>query len=141
VFWTSLGNNALPAHIVARFANKTMAITGYEMDQVIVSPAGSPGLHSEQDVSVPINWAYNHHYMFWLTGSAAEMVTVAARPDDTSAHGAPTRQEARITKSKSNIYCKIDSTKDRKKSARGLCACFSVSVCCFVSVFKRIFRL
>lgn len=38
----------LPAEIVARFANKTIAIIGYEVDQVYVKPTG--------DVSVPIYW-------------------------------------------------------------------------------------
>ena len=40
---------------------KVMAITGYEQDQVMVDPVGQPGLHPERDISVPINWAYNHH--------------------------------------------------------------------------------
>ena len=38
-----------------------MAITGYEQDQVLVDPVGQPGVHPERDLSVPINWAYNHH--------------------------------------------------------------------------------
>ena len=54
-----MGKQALPTEIVARFANKTMAITGYEMDMVMVQPTGQPGAHPTQDVSVPINWAYN----------------------------------------------------------------------------------
>lgn len=133
-FWTDLGNNPLPPHIVARFANKTIAITGYEMDQVFVrcvdpavepalpppplhrpghiphrplsphmdppqspccplpaSPVGSPGLHPENDVSVPLTFTYNHHYMMWLTGARTELIRVPADPDDTSAHGAPTK--------------------------------------------------
>ena len=36
VFWTDQGNNAIPKDIVARFAGKTMAIMGYEQDQVRV---------------------------------------------------------------------------------------------------------
>ena len=40
-----------------RFAGKVMAITGYEQDQVIVTPIGQPGVNPEQDASVPINWA------------------------------------------------------------------------------------
>ena len=62
VWWHDMGKQALPKEIVARFANKTMAITGYEMDMVMVQPTGQPGAHPAQDVSVPINWAYNHHY-------------------------------------------------------------------------------
>ena len=52
---------------------KVMAITGYEQDQVMVTPRGRPGENPEQDVSVPINWAYNHHYMAWMTGKHSEM--------------------------------------------------------------------
>ena len=94
VFWTDQGYNPLPEHIVQRFANKTMAITGYEMDQVMVRPVGHPGVNASADVSVPINWAYNHHYMMWVTGAGATMERVAADPDDVSAHGAPTKWQA-----------------------------------------------
>ena len=94
VFWTDQGYNPLPEHIVKRFANKTMAITGYEMDQVMVRPVGHPGVNASADVSVPINWAYNHHYMMWVTGAGATMERVAADPDDVSAHGAPTKWQA-----------------------------------------------
>ena len=61
VFWTSQGNQPLPKEIVERFKDKVIAITGYEQDQVMVVPTGTPGLNPKQDVSVPINWAYNHH--------------------------------------------------------------------------------
>jgi len=89
VFWTDQGNNPLPDQIVKRFAGKTIAITGYEMDQVMVSPLGMPGVLPKDDVSVPINWAYNHHYMMWITGEHSELQTVKANPQDVSAHGAP----------------------------------------------------
>ena len=52
-----MGTHPVPPEIVRRFANKTMAIVGYEMDQVMVQPTGKPGVHPEKDVSVPINWA------------------------------------------------------------------------------------
>ena len=72
-----------------------MAITGYEQDQVMVDPVGAPGANPASDVSVPINWAYNHHYMAWMTGAHSEMRYVAnPDPDDTSAHGAPARWTA-----------------------------------------------
>ena len=61
VFWTDQHNQPLPEAIVKRFANKTIAIVGYEQDQVMVTPQGQPGVAPENDVSVPINWAYNHH--------------------------------------------------------------------------------
>ena len=57
----------------------------------MVTPTGQPGVNPSEDVSVPINWAYNHHYMAWMTGADSEMKTVKADPGDTMAHGAPTK--------------------------------------------------
>jgi len=91
VFWTSQGNQPLPPKIVERFAGKVMAITGYEQDQVMVNPVGHPGVNPGKDTSVPINWAYNHHYMAWMVGNYSEMVNVRADPEDVSAHGSPTK--------------------------------------------------
>lgn len=91
VFWTDQGNNKIPQAIIDRFKGKVMAITGYEQDQVMVNPVGQPGVNPGDDVSVPINWAYNHHYMAWMTGASSEMKHVKAAPGDTMAHGAPTR--------------------------------------------------
>jgi hypothetical protein len=89
VFWADQGNNALPADIVKRFANKTMAIVGYEQDQVMVYPTGHPGVNPEQDVSVPINWAYNHHYMGWMTGAHSELRKVkTSKETDVYGNGA-----------------------------------------------------
>ena len=87
VWWHDMGKQPLPREIVARFANKTMAITGYEMDMVMVQPAGQPGA---QDVSVPMNWAYNHHYEAWITGRYSELKkNEHPDPSDTSHHGGP----------------------------------------------------
>ena len=88
VFWTDQGNQPLPKEIVERFRGKVIAITGYEMDQVMVEPVGHPGVNPKKDVSVPINWAYNHHYMAWMTGEHSEMKRVPAGPSDPMAHGA-----------------------------------------------------
>merc|ERR1719450_46407 len=93
-FWTDQGNQPLPDAVVKRFAGKVMAITGYEQDQVMVSPTGKPGVNPDLDVSVPINWAYNHHYMAWTTGAHSELRTVPASPGDPMAHGAETKQIA-----------------------------------------------
>ena len=72
-----------------------MAITGYEQDQVMVSPVGKPGVIPEADVSVPINWAYNHHYMAWMTGAHSKMVRIPhPDPNDVSAHGSPMKWKA-----------------------------------------------
>ena len=69
-----------------------MAITGYEQDQVLVEPVGKPGVNPDKDVSVPINWAYNHHYVAWLKGKHAEMVQLDG--SDSSITGHPLRQMA-----------------------------------------------
>ena len=90
VFWTDQHNQPLPADIVAKFKGKVIAITGYEQDQVMVSPQGQPGKNPGQDVSVPINWAYNHHYMMWATSDGySELKQVDAAPGDVLAHGSP----------------------------------------------------
>ena len=106
-FWTDQGNNPIPAHIVERFKGKVMAITGYEQDQVMVTPVGQPGVNPEKDVSVPINWAYNHHYMAWMTGTHSEMRHIEADPNDVSSHGSPTVWKA----------VELPSAKERASSA------------------------
>jgi hypothetical protein len=70
VHWMSHGNLPLPQDIVERFENgKVMAVTGYEVDQVMTDP------DSGEDRSVPITWAYNHHYTaFLLNSNKAKMV-------------------------------------------------------------------
>ena len=58
VWWAGLKPLPLPKKIVEQFAGgKVMAVVGFEVDQVIrVSQNG------DQDISVPISAAYNHHY-------------------------------------------------------------------------------
>ena len=58
VYWTMMDSVNLPENITKRFDNNVMAIVGYEQDQVFRTPDG--------DVSVPITWAYNHHYEAFL---------------------------------------------------------------------------
>eukprot|EP01084_Bolivina_argentea_P258907 436667_1 len=72
VFWHDQHDQPLPDHIVKRFAGKVIAITGYEQDQVMVLPPGQPGVNPSQDISVPINWAYNHHYLMWMVGNYSQ---------------------------------------------------------------------
>ncbi|KAH8059920.1 hypothetical protein JL722_4869 [Aureococcus anophagefferens] len=67
------------------------AITGYEMDMVMVSPLNAPGQHPENDVSVPINWAYNHHYEAWMTGKYSELRKIEHRTRRTSRSTIDTR--------------------------------------------------
>ena len=66
VWWTLMDPVTIPDEIVQRFTNKTMAIIGYENDQVRQTPTG--------DVSVPITWAYNHHYIAYMTGQKSKLV-------------------------------------------------------------------
>lgn len=68
VYWTMMGDVNLPSNVIKQYQNKTMAIIGYEMDQVFKTENG--------DVSVPITWAYNHHYEAYLVGSNAEIVDI-----------------------------------------------------------------
>ena len=69
VYWTMLPTIPLPKDIESKFNNKVMAITGYEMDQVIVYPNGT-------EESVPCTWSYNHHYVAHLQGANSKMITV-----------------------------------------------------------------
>jgi len=71
VFWQGI-DIPLPEEIVARFENATIAITGYEMDQVFRTPG-------EPDKPVPITWAYNHHYVSWINGRHVRMAKASER--------------------------------------------------------------
>jgi hypothetical protein len=77
----------LPDHIIERFANgKVMAMRGYEVDQVrtILTEEGE-----EEEVSVPITWAYNHHYISWLLNTKKSRVVEKPVTKDTAhmSHG------------------------------------------------------
>merc|ERR1719348_1759266 len=71
VFWTMMDPVPLDKDLVARFEGKTMAIVGYETDQVMRTESG--------DVSVPITWAYNHHYCAYLIGTKSEIRLLAGQ--------------------------------------------------------------
>ena len=63
----------------------------------MVTPVGQPGVNPKEDVSVPINWAYNHHYMAWMTGKHSVLKTVPTDAKDMYGdgwHGATTKQVA-----------------------------------------------
>ena len=63
VWWTDLPSVALPKELVARFAGKALAIVGYEVDQVRKKgDKDVDGSVLQEDVSLPINVAYNHHH-------------------------------------------------------------------------------
>jgi len=59
VYWNMMSPVPLPNYIVKRFQNKKIAIVGYEVDQVFRTNDG-------KEKSVPITWAYNHHYEAYL---------------------------------------------------------------------------
>jgi hypothetical protein len=80
VWWSGLEPVDIPAEVVQRYAGgKAMAVVGFEMDQVRVTPAGH--------VSVPINVAYNHHFESTMTGGDAfhEKITLTG-PEDPRIH-------------------------------------------------------
>ena len=66
-----------------------MAIIGYEQDQVMVD--GAPGANPEKDQSVPIYWAYNHHYVSWVKGKHSTMVQLN---ESMAMNGHPMHQDA-----------------------------------------------
>jgi len=72
VFWTAQPSVPLPDEIVKRFDNKTMQITGFEVDIVRKLPNG-------KEEHVPSYQWYNHHYCVALKGKASEMVYVGRR--------------------------------------------------------------
>ena len=65
VAWRTLPAVPLPAEIVARYANSTMAITGFEVDVL----RALPGNKTE---SVPAYQSYNHHYGVTLHSNAVQ---------------------------------------------------------------------
>lgn len=82
VFWRGLPAAPVPDAIQKRFAGKTIAITGYEQDQVIRHDLND----SSKDQSVPIYWAYNHHYVAWLKGKHATMVELDGTDHGVTGH-------------------------------------------------------
>ena len=79
VFWTMMAETPLPADFVRRFANKTVAITGYECDSVRILPNGT-------EEHVPIYDQYNHHHAAWVVGGGAAMVDLGPAGRSTT-HG------------------------------------------------------
>ena len=79
VFWKGLPPVDLPPHIVHQFHNKGMAVVGFEMDQVrrVKHKDGTT-----QDVSVPLNVVYNHHFESTMIGSAAKFTNVVFTGSD-----------------------------------------------------------
>merc|ERR1712025_1465784 len=65
VFWTMMDPVPLDGEFVKRFDGRSVAFVGYEVDQVQRTENG--------DISVPITWAYNHHYCAFINGKKAEI--------------------------------------------------------------------
>ena len=65
VFWTMMPSVKLPEEIIDRFSQKIMAIVGYETDQVF-----------SNGTSVPITWAYNHHYEAYLRSNETNLIKI-----------------------------------------------------------------
>ena len=97
VWWTMMANVPIPEDIRQRFDGKVMAVTGMETDQVQRTPDG--------DVSVPLTWAYNHHYGAYINGkdSVMEKVTLTgpADPRNFMGHTMP-NNEVWITRPRAN---------------------------------------
>ena len=74
IYWTMLPEIPLPSDLIKEYNGKTMAITGYEMDQVIVHPNGT-------EESIPCTWSYNHHYVSHLQGANSKMVKTKKNPN------------------------------------------------------------
>ena len=73
VYWTMMDPVPLDKTIVEKFHGKTLAVIGYETDQVMRTEDG--------DISVPITHAYNHHYCAYMSGSLSEMRQVTGNKD------------------------------------------------------------
>jgi hypothetical protein len=83
VWWTSLPEARLPPDLVKRFDGKGMAIMGYEVDQVRrKGDKDFDGSILQEDVSVPINMAYNHHHDATVLGKGSHMEKVRYDPQD-----------------------------------------------------------
>eukprot|EP00051_Salpingoeca_urceolata_P026537 m.477668 g.477668 ORF g.477668 m.477668 type:complete len:870 (+) comp20913_c0_seq1:229-2838(+) len=69
VYWTRMDTVPLPEEIIKRFDGRTMAVVGFEVNQVRKLPDGS-------EVTVPINVVYNHHFESDMIGKAAKLIKV-----------------------------------------------------------------
>ena len=74
----------LPADVVQKFDNKTIFITGWEVDIWRDTPSGH--------VSVPCYESYNHHYVSYLKGKGADLEVRPRNPTEAPGpygHGGP----------------------------------------------------
>ena len=66
IWWSALSAVKLPDNVISHFADKTMAVVGFELDQVYQLPNGS--FHR-----LPMTFAYNHHFESNMVGKGARM--------------------------------------------------------------------
>lgn len=78
-YWTMMAPVLLPQKIIDRFNNKVMAIIGYETDQVFHEQSD---IYGKNDESVPITWAYNHHYEAYLRNEDTQMIKSNRKQND-----------------------------------------------------------
>jgi hypothetical protein len=80
VYWAPLDPAPLPDEMVKKYNGTSVAIVGWEIDQVRRTPSG--------DVSVPISASYNHHYTSTMIGAGARFEKIMLDgPDDPRAAG------------------------------------------------------
>jgi hypothetical protein len=141
VYWTRNAPINLPKELVERFKGKTMAITGYEVDQVThTGPETGSTTHGdilggfscypsceETDKSVPIYHAYNHHYFSWLTGTNSEYYKrdVPDKVPNPTYTGFRTKEGAPKDLPPSNIVFKENPGGEFRKSYHGYPAGFA----------------
>jgi len=69
VWWAALPAVRLPQNVIDHFNDKTMAVVGFELDQVRQLPNGSYE-------SLPMTFAYNHHFESNMVGKYSRMEKV-----------------------------------------------------------------
>jgi hypothetical protein len=75
VWWAPLAPVDLPSAMVKKYSNASMAIVGWEIDQVQLTADG--------ERSVPISASYNHHYIAQISGAGRSFAKVMlSGPDD-----------------------------------------------------------
>jgi hypothetical protein len=75
VWWKPLTPTPLPKEMVDKYANSSVAIVGWEIDQIFYDADG-------QEHSLPINANYNHHYVAQLVGGSTTFKKIKLSGED-----------------------------------------------------------
>jgi hypothetical protein len=76
VWWAALEEVAIPDEVMKQFDGKTMAIVGFELDQVYQLPNGSYA-------GLPMTHSYNHHFESNMVGKGSRMEKIkVSGPND-----------------------------------------------------------